>query len=170
MRRKIAKARRPKSTDEDSARYNNQKIKFYTENRTMHEQVIVSGVRPNGHHWKCICDKGMEDIITELNNMGITTLYSCVGDASANESKRKYIKIRYPRTNKLLQQAVKAIAEQYPDMLITYEPCLPWGDIVFNLYSHHQVSTQLSVIKHRTFVDAIVDNDYEYNHSDLWIV
>ncbi|MBR1988624.1 MAG: hypothetical protein IKA36_06295 [Clostridia bacterium] len=143
-----------------SAKDNGAKIRFYTENNTDHKQIIIEGKRPSGAKWKLICDEKLKDVITDLNNNGISTLWSCEGKGYCHSNitdettfDPAYITIRYPSTLKLFALAGNIIRNHFANCIIlrSIDDC---GRLNFKIYD--VVKYQLSpkqllkyVIRHK---------------------
>lgn len=114
----------PEETYNQSAKDNGAKIRFYTKTATDHKQVIIEGKRPSGAKWKLICDEEMVDVLTALNNAGISTLWSCQGRGYRDVGDQRifdpgYITIRYPKTQSLFVLAGTIIQHHFKKSIIT---------------------------------------------------
>ena len=85
-----------------------------------HKQVEISGHRRKGSEWKAVCDEGMVDLITMLNNNNYNTLFSCQGSESGEDPYTPtYVMLRYPHSEIRYTRLVDTLIGWYPDRIIT---------------------------------------------------
>ena len=105
-----------------SARLRNSKAKreFYLREPQNHPQVEVTGHRRKGSEWKAVCDEGIAELITILNNFDYNTLFSCQGSESGEDPYTPaYIMLRYPNSEIRYTRLVDTLIGWYPDRIIT---------------------------------------------------
>ena len=74
-----------------------------------HEQITITGTRPNGESFCCTCDRGIADIVRKLNEEGVRTIYSCEATGS---DKLPYIRFG-AKDMSTLKQGLHILMEEY---------------------------------------------------------
>ena len=99
---------------ESQLRNNKEKREFYLRNPQDHPQVEISGHRKHGSEWKLVCDEGMVELLTILNNNDYNTLFSCQGsEAGKDPYSPAYILLRYPNSEIRFRRLVQLLIEHY---------------------------------------------------------
>lgn len=74
-----------------------------------HEQITITGTRPDGESFCCTCDKGVADIVRKLNEAGARTSYSCEATGS---DKLPYIRFG-AKDMSTLKRGLRILMEEY---------------------------------------------------------
>ena len=133
---------------DNPARKKRKPTKFFTE----HQQVTCRGTNlKTGKPFEFMCDRGMVNILKDLNSHGIKTTYSCQGDYKGGTGYFGPYLIFKNRGAKNALLALEIIKKHWKRYWVRTSINDYTGDIVVNAYYTHMGMSTVARMNHLRF-------------------